>query len=280
MQQSGGWEFNFQIFVSEESAENFAKVIKTMKVVSEPNAGTQYLENRISLILDENVITELSIAADLRGQLITSPAITGFRETRREAFEEQLMLKSILQSGALPVSLETIKIDEISPTLGGEFFREAMLAAVIAGISVMIVIFVRYRKFKILIQMMVWSICELTITFGAASLLGWTIDLASIAGLIAAIGTGTNDQIIMIDEILIGDEEKGSYTVKQRIKRSFFIVFSAAGTIIAAMFPLMFIGIGAMRGFAIITTIGVLIGVFITRPAFPIIARKILIKDE
>jgi preprotein translocase subunit SecD len=127
--------------------------------------------------------------------------------------------------------------------------------------------------------MMVWSACELLLTLGAASLMGWTIDLASIAGLIAAIGTGTNDQIIMIDEILLGGG-KESYSVKQRIKRSFFIIFSAAGTIIAAMVPLMFIGIGAMKGFAIITTIGVLIGVFITRPAFPIVARKLLIKEE
>lgn len=280
MQRSGGWEFNFQIFVTTESAERFARVIRTMSVASEPSAQTQYLEGRISLMLDGNLITDLNIAADLRDTLVDSPAITGFRPTRREAFEEQLMLKSILQSGALPVSLETTKIDEISPTLGGEFFREAMLAAVIAGISVMIIIFVRYRKFKILFQMMIWSVCELTITLGAASMLGWTIDLASIAGLIAAIGTGTNDQIIMIDEILLGEKERGSYTVKQRIKRSFFIVFSAAGTIIAAMVPLMFIGIGAMRGFAIITTIGVLIGVFITRPAFPIIARRILIKED
>jgi preprotein translocase subunit SecD len=280
MQQSGGWEFNFQVFITEGGAEKFAKVTKTMKVITDPNSGTNYLENRIIFYLDEKVITDLTISADLKGKELTSPAITGFRETRKEAFDEQLFLKSILQSGSLPVSLETIKIDEISPTLGSEFFREAILAAVIAGVSVMAVIFIRYRKFKILIQMMIWSICELIITLGFAAGLGWTIDLASIAGLIAAIGTGTNDQVIMIDEILLGGKGKETYTVKQRIKRSFFIVFSAAGTIVAAMIPLMFIGIGAMRGFAIITTIGVLIGVFITRPAFPIVARKLLIKEE
>jgi len=279
IQQTGGWEFNFQVFVTQESAEKFAKVTKTMKIITEPDTGNKYLENKISLYLDENIITDLNIAVDLKGKALTNPAITGFRKTRTEAFEEQLMLKSILQSGALPVSLETIKIDEISPTLGSEFFREALLAAVIAGVSVMSIIFIRYRKLKILIQMMIWSVCELILTLGAASLLGWTIDLASIAGLIAAIGTGTNDQIIMIDEILLGGKGKETYTVKQRIKRSFFIVFSAAGTIVAAMIPLMFIGIGAMKGFAIVTTIGVLIGVFITRPAFPIIAEKILVKE-
>lgn len=280
IQQSGGWEFNFQIFVTEEGAERFALVTKTMRVLTDPTGGGSYLEDRIYLYLDNGLITDLSIASDLRGKALTSPAITGFRSTRQEAFEEQLMLKSILQSGALPVSLETIKIDEISATLGGEFFREAFLAAIIAVVAVMSVIFIRYRRFKILLQMAAWSAAELIITLGAAALLKWTIDLASIAGLIAAIGTGTNDQIVMIDEILLGGDEGGSYTIAQRIKRSFFIVFSAAGTIIAAMIPLMFIGIGAMKGFAIITTIGVLIGVFITRPPFATVARKILVKEE
>ncbi|MFH0928954.1 MAG: hypothetical protein V1818_01195 [Candidatus Aenigmatarchaeota archaeon] len=278
MQQSGGWEFNFQVFVTQDGAEKFARITKTMKVLSDTGGGS-YLENRIYLFLDDGLITDLGISSDLKGKTLTSPAITGFRPTRTEAFQEQLMLKSILQSGALPVTLETIKIDEISSTLGGEFFREAFIAGIIAVFSVMVVIFIRYRKFKILGQMLVWSACELIITLGAAALFKWTIDLASIAGLIAAIGTGTNDQIIMIDEILLGGG-RDSYNVTQRIKRSFFIVFSAAGTIIAAMVPLMFIGIGAMKGFAIITTIGVLIGVFITRPPFATIARKILVKED
>ena len=278
IQQSGGWEFNFQVFITQAGAEKFAAVTKTMKTVTD-TSGSSYLENRIYLYLDDNLITDLSIAADLKGKALTSPAITGFRQMREEAVEEQLTLKSILQSGALPVSLETIKIDEISPTLGSEFFGEAFIAAIIAGVAVMAVIFIRYRKFKILGQMIIWSITELIITLGAAAVLKWTIDLASIAGLIAAIGTGTNDQIVMIDEILLGGEAKESYTVTQRIKRSFFIIFSAAGTIIAAMIPLMFIGIGAMKGFAIITTIGVLIGVFITRPPFATVARKILVKE-
>ena len=279
VQQSGGWEFNFQVFVSEAGANRFATVTKTMKVITDPSGGGSYLENKIYLYLDDNLITDLSISADLKGKALTSPAITGFRPTRAEAFEEQLTLKSILQSGALPVSLETIKIDEVSANLGGEFFNEAFIAAIIAATSVMTVIFIRYRKFKILAQMMAWSIAELIITLGAAALLKWTIDLASIAGLIAAIGTGTNDQIVMIDEILLGGETKEAYTITQRVKQSFFIIFSAAGTVIAAMIPLMFIGIGAMKGFAIITTIGVLIGVFITRPPFAQVARKILVKE-
>ena len=126
--------------------------------------------------------------------------------------------------------------------------------------------------------MMLWSIFELILVLGAASMINWTIDLASIAGIVAAIGTGTNDQIMMIDEMLLGEDEKRIYTIKQKIKKAFFIIFAAAATIIAAMLPLMFIGIGVMKGFAITTTLGIVIGVFITRPAFAKVLEHILDK--
>jgi preprotein translocase subunit SecD len=280
VKQNNGWEFNFQVFISEESAERFARITNDMNIITEPNTGSKYLDGRIFLYLDENLITSLSISSDLKGKAYTTPAITGFRQTKDDALKEQLTLKSILQSGALPTALEIIRIDQISPSLGSEFFRATILAAIVAEISVASILFFRYRKVKILVQMMIWSLSELIITLGVAALIKQTIDLSAIAGIIAAIGTGTNDQIIIIDEMLIGGTEKETYTLKQRVKRGFFIVFGAAGTIVAAMLPLMFIGVGIMRGFAIVTTIGVSIGVFITRPAFPIIAEKILEKKS
>ncbi len=279
IQTEGGWEFNFQIFVTEESAQKFADVTSDMKIVYV--GGSRYLESRIYLYLDEKLIVDLGISSDLKGVPLTSPAITGFRENKNEALKEKLTLQSILQSGSLPTGLEIVKIDQISPNLGSEFLRGTMIAVVIAAFSVMAVIYFRYRRFRILLPMMLWSASELILTLGAAALIKWTIDLASIAGLIAAIGTGTNDQIMMVDEMIIGgSDERRIYTLKQRLKRAFFIIFGAAGTIVAAMIPLMFVGIGVMRGFAIVTTLGVLIGVFITRPAFGRVAERILEHEQ
>jgi preprotein translocase subunit SecD len=281
VKSGSSWEFDFQVFITEEGANRFANLTNDMNVIATPNAQSSYLDGKIYLFIDDKLVTALSISADLKGKAITAPSITGTRSTRDEALQEQLMLKSILQSGSLPVSMEIIRADQISPSLGQEFFQGAILAAIIAEAAVAGVIFFRYRKPKVLLQMMVWSLSELIITLGVAALIKQTIDLSAIAGLIAAIGTGTNDQIIMIDEMLVGgtEAEKATTTLKQRIKRSFFIVFGAAGTVLAAMIPMMFVGVGVMRGFAIVTTIGIMIGVFLTRPAFPIVAEKLLGKD-
>ncbi len=97
--------------------------------------------------------------------------------------------------------------------------------------------------------------------------LSWTIDLASIGGIIASIGTGINQMIIITDEIRMGGR-KLELTWQEKIKRAFMIIFASASTVVAAMVPLMFIGTGLVRGFAITTIVGVLAGVLITRPAY------------
>jgi preprotein translocase subunit SecD len=280
IKQGGGWVFNFQVFVTQEGAEKFAKVTNGMDIVTDPTTGEKYLDGKISLYLDEKLITELNIASELKGQVYTTPAITGFRRIRTEAIKEQLMLKSILQSGALPTSVEIVRIDEISPALGREFFESAILSTMIAFVAVACVLYFRYRNFKILIPNMLWSLMELILTLGGAALIKWTIDLSSIAGIIAGIGSGTNDQIMIIDEILAGGSKEGEkfYTLKQRIKRAFFIIFGSAATVAASVVPMMFIGVGAMKGFAVTTILGIIIGVFITRPAFSIVAERILKK--
>lgn len=96
----------------------------------------------------------------------------------------------------------------------------------------------------------------------------WTIDLAAIAGIIAAIGTGIDHQIIIADETIRGKKKEKIYTIKEKVKKAFVIIFGAAATTVAAMVPLVFLGAGLVKGFAITTTVGVLVGLLITRPAY------------
>ncbi len=279
MPQGEGYKFMFQVYVSEDSAERFAKVTEDMRILVDPNSGGSYLDGRIVLFLDDNLITDLAISSDLRGKALTDPLITGGRSTKDDAVKEKLYLQSILQSGELPVKLDIVKVDQISPTLGRDFMYSAALAGIIAAIAVGVVILVRYRKIKLVLPMLFVSFSEVVIILGAASLINWTIDLAAIAGIIAVVGTGIDAQIMIVDEIQSGKTEK-IYTLKQRIKRAFFIIFGSASTTIAAMLPLMIIGIGVMRGFAITTVLGILIAIFVTRPAFSKIAERLLEKEE
>lgn len=112
-----------------------------------------------------------------------------------------------------------------------------------------------------------------------AGMISWTVDLASVAGTIAAIGTGINHQIIIADEALRGvKKEDKVLDIKDRIKLAFFIIIGAAMTNIGSMIPLAFIGAGLLRGFAITTIVGVAAGFLVTRPAYGTIVEKFVRK--
>lgn len=174
-------------------------------------------------------------------------------------------LQTVLITGSLPYKLEIVKLDSISPLLGKDFIKNIFIASIVSFFAVALVIFVRYRKIKYSIPVIITLISEIWIILGVAALIKWNLDLASIAGIIASIGTGVNDQIIILDE---SSKKTASISMKEKIKNAFFIIFGAFSTNAVAMIPLWWAGAGIIRGFAVTTLIGISIGVFVTRPAF------------
>jgi preprotein translocase subunit SecD len=313
--------FYFTVLISEEGAKRFADLTSGIDSYFDIQSGEEYLDSKMMLYLDDELVSELNIGASLGGQIIQTPSIQGSRTTREEALDERLRLQTILRSGALPTGLEVVSRDIISPTLGKDFFSSAFYAAAVAALMVVAIVFIRYRNLKIALPMLFVGLSEVIIILGIAAtndvliwgvaliltesiilaaflkgqefdisgmigatlipllgMLSWTIDLAAIAGIVAAIGTGIDHQIIIADETLRKEKKEKIYTVKDRIKKAFFIIFGAAATTIAAMSPLMFLGIGLVKGFAITTTVGVLSGLLITRPAYASIIENLLKK--
>jgi len=114
---------------------------------------------------------------------------------------------------------------------------------------------------------------EAMITLAIATLLKQNLDAASIAGIIAGMGTGVDDQIVILSESF--NKEDVNVKLKERLKRAFFIVMGAFFTLIAAMIPLFWAGAGMLRGFALTTIIGITVGILVTRPAFADIIEQI-----
>ena len=112
---------------------------------------------------------------------------------------------------------------------------------------------------------------EIIIILGIASLIEWNLDLPSIAGILATLGTGIDQQIIIIDE----SKQSTFLSIKQRMKRAFAIILGAYFTAVVALFPLLWAGAGLLKGFAVTTIIGITVGVLITRPAFTDMIKKI-----
>ena len=182
-------------------------------------------------------------------------------------------LQTILDTGSLPVKLEVVRIDTISPVLGSSFVKNALITGLLATLAVTLILVIAYRRLLLSIPIIIAALSEVALTFGLAAIIGWNIDLAAIDGIIVTIGTGVDDQIVIAEEALSKERSQGSW--KERIKRAFFVIFTAYFTMMVAMAPLLFAGAGLLKGFALTTMLGITIGVFITRPAFAVLIEHI-----
>lgn len=265
MYQVTGTEWQVPFTVSLEGANRFAQVAKGQ-------GGTP-----VDMYLDDELITSPELSEELaNGQASTDVMISGQEATKEEAQKEAKSIHTLLQSGALPVKVKIVGVSSVSAELGEQFINGALIAGLLSLVVIAAIIMIRYRKPILVIPIVLTSIAELILILGTAAVTHWNIDLAAIAGIIAAIATGVDDQIIITDEVLKGFLEKKRVSgVRNQVKKAFFIIFAAAGTLIAAMLPLAYIGfsrgatgIGVLSGFAFTTVLGVLIGIFITRPVY------------
>ncbi len=282
--QSGQWScrFRFAITLSQEAAQKQADATKDSAVVYDSVSGRKdYLSDKLELYLDDKKVDELSIGADLKGQAVAQIEISGSgsganqQEATANAMENMKRLQTILITGSLPVKLKIVKTDSISPVLGEGFVNNSILMSLLAILSVAVVIAIRYRRILITLPILVTMLSEVIILLGVAAFIGWNIDMAAIAGILVAIGTGVDDQIVITDETLKGGAS-GIYNWKEKVKRAFLIIMLAYLTVVVAMIPLIFAGAGLLKGFAITTIIGVTIGVFVTRPAYSAFVEIVL----
>lgn len=268
------WKVPFSVSV--EASNKFAEVAKGQ-------AGAE-----VQMFLDDKLISSPQLDAGLaNGVGTTDIEVSGGEASKEEAQRQATEIHTVLESGALPVKLSISGVNSVSAELGSQFETGSLIAGFLALLAIVAIISFKYKSPSLVVPIIFTSLSELVLILGFASLIHWNLDLAAIAGMIATIGTGVDDQIVMTDEVLARrDKSHRKNIVKTRIKDAFFIVYASAGTLIAAMLPLAYIGfargatgIGMLTGFAVTTVVGVLIGIFITRPVFADYMETFLVKN-
>lgn len=238
------------------------------KIVPKPNTGYWFWRA-------VNVESVLNLTPGVTsGRPIREAVIEGYAPNWEAASQELNRMVVILKSGRLPVSISIASTNTVSPTLGSSFIGDILKMALIAWVLVAVVTFVRYREPKITMLIMMANLSEVVIILGIAALIGWQIDIASVAGVIAVVGTGVDQFIIISDEIKTRSAIEE--TMIEKIRKAFRIIMGSAMTTMAAMLPLLTLGLGLLKGFAITTLVGLFVGIVIVRPAFARVIEKIL----
>ena len=287
--RSGSWGVPFVL--SEEGAIVFQKAANDSGAVKNPDA------HPISMYLDKDEIFSAPLAAELASSLAKVPVRT--MEARvgagDAASQKAKELYIHLREGALPVNVVIVGSGQVPAALGKQFTVQMVIAGLVALLAVALMVFYRYRERRIVLPMVATSASEVVMMLGVWSFAGWQLDLASLAGIIMVIGTGVDQLVIITDELIRGNEAvpaASDRSIKERaadaadkagvgkpvatsskvylgrLSRAFVIILGAAMTTIVAMLPLLYMGFGALTGFALIIIIGVVLGTVIARPAY------------
>lgn len=267
---SNTWGTGFTL--SEAGAIAFREGAVRYGAVSDPE------NHHLVMILDNATVYDAPLSNDLAAKLRAGEnvrqlfASTGAGDAGKEA---ATALEIHLRAGALPVDVVVAGSGSVSAVLGDHFKLMSMIAMVLAAITVGLVVFIRYREPSIVLPMILTNLSEIVILLGISTFI-IQLDLATIAGLIAVLGTGIDQLIIITDEVLHEGRVPSPNLYLKRLSRALTIIVASAATVVAAMLPLILMDLSTLRGFAIITILGVLIGVLITRPAYGRIIMAVL----
>ena len=237
-------------------------------------------KHNLIMLLDNVTVYSAPLSADLAGKLQSDPISQLFASTGtgKSGTQQATNLEIHLHAGALPVDVTIAGSGGVSAPLGEHYKVMAILAGVFALITVGFVIFFRYREPSIVLPMVLINASEVIILLGFISLIKFQMDLPTIAGLIAVLGTGIDQLVIITDEILHEGKVPSPNLYLKRLSRALSIIVIAAATVVIAMAPLALMDLSTLKGFAIITILGVLVGVIVTRPAYGKIIMQILSK--
>ena len=269
---SDKWGVSFTL--SEDGATAFQEAAIKYGATADPE------NHNLLMLLDNKTVYSAPLSGELAVQLQTQKIRQLFASTGTGKYgsNQASELEIHLRAGALPVDVSIAGSGGTSAPLGERYKTMAVLAGILALITVGFVIYYRYREPGIVLPMILINASELLILLGFIALIRFQMDLPTIAGLIAVVGTGIDQLVIITDEILHEGKVPSPNLYLKRLTRALGIIIAAAATVVIAMLPLALMDLSTLKGFAIITIMGVLIGVIVTRPAYGKVIMQILSK--
>ena len=209
---------------------------------------------RLAIVLDSHVIAAPTIQGAILGG---SGVITG-SFTVKSANDLALLLRS----GALPAPLEVLEERTVGAGLGTDSIKAGAIACVIGLAAVIIFMIAAYGLFGIFTTVAVFM--NLFLLLGILSLMGATLTLPGIAGVILTVGMAVDANVLIFERMR--EEVKAGRSTKDAAEAGFreawaTILDSNLTTLVAA-FVLFYFGTGPVRGFAVTLTIGILTSMF------------------
>jgi preprotein translocase subunit SecD len=209
---------------------------------------------RLAIILDGKILSAPSINEPIN----SGEGFISGNFSVDSATELALMLKA----GALPAPLKIIEERVIGPNLGADSIESGKLAAYIGFILVVSFMILTYGMLGIFAS--VSLVIGLIYIFALLTMLQATLTLPGIAGIILTIGMAVDANVLIYERIReeISKGKSNLYSVKIGFESAFRTILDSNITTLIAAFLLYNFGVGAIKGFAVTLTIGIIASMY------------------
>ncbi len=210
--------------------------------------------NPFAIVLDDEVISAPVIQSHIPGG---SGIITG-----RFSVEESTELAVLLRAGALPAEMTFLEERTIGPELGQDSIDAGTIACIVAFAAVLAFMGLSYGLFGLFAN--VALIINVGLIFGLLSLIGATLTLPGIAGIVLTIGMAVDANVLVFERIKeeLKTAKGPSRAIELGYERALSAILDANITTFITATILFVMGAGPVRGFAVTLGLGILTSVF------------------
>ena len=211
----------------------------------------------------KNVIEQTSFIEKKIISLATVQAVLGtsFRITGVGSPAEASELALLLRAGALAAPMKFVEERTVGPSLGKENIELGMKSIMIGFSLVVLFMIFYYRIFGLAANISL--IINLVLITGIMSLLGASLTLPGMAGIVLTVGMAVDANVLIFSRIREELKEKDPQTaIRDGFSRAFVTIFDANVTTLITALILYIIGTGPVKGFAITLSIGIITSMF------------------
>jgi SecD/SecF fusion protein len=220
--------------------------------VTRQNVGKPF-----AIVLDNKVIT---------APVIRTPILDGSGQIEGGGVgftaEAANDLAILLRAGALPAPLTVIERRTVGAELGADSIRAGIMAALIGSVAVVVFMFIAYGLFGLFANLALMA--NIFIILGVISLLGATLTLPGIAGIVLTVGMAVDSNVLIYErikeELRLGKSIVNA--MQTGFTRAFGTIVDANLTTLIASLILFQLGAGPIRGFAVTHAIGTITTIF------------------
>lgn len=176
--------------------------------------------------------------------------------------EESTRLAVLLRAGALPAAMNFLEERTIGPELGADSIAAGRVAAMVAGVAVMLYMVASYGLFGLFANIAL--VINMALIFAALSAVGGTLTLPGIAGIVLTIGMAVDANVLVFERIReeLRANRNPARAIELGYERALSAIIDANLTTFITAVVLFLVGAGPVRGFAITLGIGIVTSVF------------------